>query len=194
MRIVPLALVCVACTNGTVVVRVPLDGRSATIARPDRAGEREHGLAAGTLTHWVSLSRLDGTTVCFDVVLRSLEPLELRSVRAVLEVPGQTPIEQAELWPQEPTQREVPGLLVEREERGFYTECAKQDHAGICLAYETRPSYRAVKRAGLVAVHEARGRMCYPNASHITSGTPELRLSVEPAGEATEQYRFRLAH
>lgn len=184
------------CGHGDAVLRNPLARHpmvTTTIARAHRARERTHGLPSGALTHWVSLGELNAASVCFDVVLRSLSPLDLRQVRATLEVPDQAPLDQAQLWPQPPTHVERRGLVLSTVEHGFSSECATHDHAGICLTYATRPLYRTVARPGAVLVHEARGRMCYPNASTITASTRELRLEVGLPGEPAEPYRFALA-
>ncbi|MEO6952125.1 MAG: hypothetical protein ABI321_09950 [Polyangia bacterium] len=184
------------CAHHDAVLRNPLARHPmvpTTLARAHRKAERTHGLSSGTLTDWVSLGKLDASEACFDVVLRALRPLDLRVVHATLEVPEQPSLDQASLWPQEPTHTERRGLVLTTVEHGFSSECAKHDPAGICLTYTQKPTYRTIARPGTVSIYEALGRMCFPNASSITATTRELRLALALPGEAAEQYRFRLA-
>ena len=200
MRTVPWLALSFSCTvagcdGGRVEVRNPLAERgtiASTIAKPRRALERQRRLPAGSLTAFVSLDRLDPTSICLDVVLRGLAPIDLRQVGAVLVVPSAAPLEQAELWPQEPTHADHAGLVMQQVEHGFETECATHDHAGICLTWTTKPTYRTVARPGIVRVHEARGRLCYPNASFVTPATSDLRLVLAVPGDARETFDWRL--
>ena len=140
--------------------------------------ESQRGLPAGTMVDSASLTRVTQQDICFDVQMHELDPIDMSTVRAKLEVPGVVPREQAQLWPEQPVTRPYQGLVPERVQTGYESYCAAYGYGGVCVAWATRPLYGTVMRPGTVNVYETRARMCFPNGGFVTAQTEAIRLDL----------------
>lgn len=165
-----------------IAIRHPLVGGAGvaqnTIVKEHGYAENQRGLPRGAMSDQASLTRLGAEDICFDVVMHELDPIDMRSVHAKLEVWGQVAREQAQLWPEQPVARDYQGLVPQRVQMGYVSYCTVRAYNGVCLAWSTRPRYGTVMRPGRVSVYESRARMCFPNGGFVTDTTEAIRLEL----------------
>jgi hypothetical protein len=172
-------LVASGCASYDAVIRNPLVVNGAVdpnqIERRHGYAESSRGLPAGSMSDLATLTRL-GKDICFEAVLHELDPIDMRSVRAKLEVPGKSPLDQAELWPTPPVTHDLPGLVPNRIITGEESFCAARDYVGNCIAWSQRPIYATIMQPGTVQIFETHARMCFANNGYVTATTPGLKL------------------
>ena len=139
--------------------------------------ERVRGLPQGAMADEASLTRV-GDDVCFDVKLHELDPIDMATVRAKLMVPGEVARDQAKLWPEQPVARDYSGLVPVRTQTGYETYCSARAYNGVCLAWQTRPTYGVVMQPGTVQVFESRARLCFPNGGFVSAETEVMQLDL----------------
>jgi hypothetical protein len=149
-----------------------------TIVKEHGFAENARGLPRGTMSDQASLTRLGDQDICFDVIMHELDPIDMRSVRAKLEVQGQVAREQAQLWPEQPITRDYNGLVPVRVQTGYQTYCSARAYNNVCIAWQTRPTYGVVMQPGNVQVFETRARMCFPNGGFVAQTTEAVRLEL----------------
>ena len=111
-------------------------------------------------------------------MLHELDPIDMRSVRAKLEVAGKPVLDRAELWPTPPVTHDVPGLVPTRVVTGEETFCASRDYVGNCMAWSSRPLYATIMQPGTVQIFETHARLCFPNDGYVTATTPGMKLEL----------------
>jgi hypothetical protein len=140
--------------------------------------ERQRGLPPESMADEASLTRLGTEDICFDVTMRELDAIDLRSVQAKLDVPGQVPRDQAQMWPDQPVARDYNGLVPQRVQTGYETYCSARAYNGVCISWQTRPVFGIVMVPGPVQVFETHARMCFPNGGFVTPATEVVRLDL----------------
>lgn len=155
-----------------------------SVVKEHRYVENTRGLPPGALSDTASLTRVGGQDICFDVTMRELDPIDMTSVHAKLDVMGQVARDQAQLWPEQPVARPYSGLVPERVQTGYESYCAARAYNGVCVAWATRPMYGVVMRPGTVNVYETRARMCFPNGGFVARTTEAVVLELTLARPA----------
>jgi len=141
--------------------------------------ESAHGLPPASLLQRAKLTDLDARRACFDVSLHSLKSdLDLRNVTAVLKEPSAGKIEGAQVWAREPAVRSYQGLVDETRQSGVALVCSYRDAAGVCVRWESRPTYVTYKVPGTVNVYESVGRMCFDHGGQVTARSERLILDL----------------
>lgn len=169
------------CASYDAVVRNPLVTNGAVdpnqIERRHGYAERARGLPPGSMSDLATLTRV-GKDICFEAVLHELDPIDMRSVRAKLEVPGKPVLDQAELWPTPPVTHDLPGLVPNNVVIGQQTFCSARDYVGNCMAWASQPMYTTVMQPGTVQVFETHARMCFANNGYVTATTTGMKLEL----------------
>jgi hypothetical protein len=169
------------CIPVDVTIRQPLVAGALdrnSVVKEHGYAERSRGLPPGAMSDSASMTRVTEQDICFDVTMHELDPIDMNTVRAKLDVSGQVPREQAQLWPEQPVQRSYPGLVPERVQTGYESYCASRAYNGVCIAWATRPMYGIVMRPGTVNVYETRARMCFPNGGFVSPRTEAVVLEL----------------
>ena len=164
-----------------IVIRNPLVANAIdqnTVVKQHAFAERTRRLPPGVMADQASLTRLGDADICFDVVMHELDAIDMRAVRAKLTVHGQAPREQAQLWPEPPVARDYPGLVPNRVQLGYESYCVARAYNGVCIAWNTRPTYGTIMQPGTVPVYETRARMCFPNGGFVSTTTEAVRLDL----------------
>ena len=171
-----------ACTHEVEMsIRNPISARAIDqnkIVKADDDSSDRNGLRPGTIRNEAVLTVANAKRVCFNVLMRSLSPLNLSRVEAKLVVPKQPSVETPQISNEEATSEDLPGKIPETRESGSETYCAYRDSNNNCTSWRTRPTYVTVWVPGTITVHQHRGSVCFPNKGILTSATPQISLEL----------------
>jgi hypothetical protein len=163
------------------IIRQPLVAGAVdqnTVTKPHHYAERSRGLPMGVMSDTAAITRLGDKDVCFDVTMHELDPIDMNTVHAKLDVPGHVVLDGAQLWPEQPVAHAYPGIVPTRVQTGYETYCSSTSYTGACVAWSTRPTYGVVMQPGEVNVYETRARMCFQNGGAVTPATATVRLDL----------------
>jgi len=176
-----LALGAAGCMHASdVEIRNPIATRSIDpnrIVKPHDFSERQRGLPPGTMTDMAELVSVDEKRVCVALALKELDPIDLATVEAKLTSPKSDPVEDPQVWPEQPTVQTFSGLVPIRRQVGYETYCASY-YSGVCTNWQTRPTYVVSWEPGPVNVYSTGARMCFANRGVAAADTPQITLEL----------------
>lgn len=150
-----------------------------TIVKTHEPTEDQFGLPRHSLSDEARLLSVDDKKICIALTLRETDPISLRETDAKLSAPSAGPVSSIEVYESPAAVTAHQGQVPMQQQTGTTTSCVKRDDYGNCLAWDTEPTYETTFVAGSVEVHEAKGKMCFPNNGIVTQRTEQLTLEIE---------------
>ena len=169
-----------------------LNGAAAhrTLLHPHTEFEERYELPPGSLTEEATLDSADEGQLCFAVMLRSFSVVDLRTTEISLSADGDMLPVSARVVAERPSTRTYQGLVYKRKKTGERLECVgghRDD--GACREYGTVAAYSDRAETGEIAIHESRGRVCFPGQTATPAKQLALRVRISlDDGERASRY------
>jgi hypothetical protein len=185
--LIPLVLsclvLCAGCTRSSdVEIRNPLIAGAvdaSTIVKTHTRTEDHFGLPRNALSDEAWLVSVDASTICIGLTLRETDPISFNEMEAKLTASTGASAAPNDVHQEPVTATAHEGRVPMQQQTGESYSCTKRDDVGNCLAWSAEPTYATTYVPGTVEVHEARGRVCFPNNGIVTKATTQLTLEVE---------------